>query len=92
MQVCNDEKKKQKKSNTKSRDLPCLLSYSPAYIQRTPTASLLNISQQLFSLRLMLMNLLSFNENELKINFSAPELIKTTINDNLFYQLFFKIA
>ena len=40
----------------------------------------------------MLMNLLSFNENELKINFSAPELIKTAINDNLFYQLFFKIA
>ena len=40
----------------------------------------------------MLMKLLSFNENELKINFSAPELIKTSINDNLFYQLFFKIA
>ena len=43
-------------------------------------------------MRLMLMNLLSFNENELKINFSAPELIKTSINDNFFYQLFFKIA
>ena len=41
----------------------------------------------------MLMNLLSFNENELKINFSAPELIKTSIiNNNLFYQLFFKMA
>ena len=76
------KRKNRKKSNTKSRDLPCLLSYSPAYIQRTPT----------YSLRLMLMNLLSFNENELKINFSAPELIKTSINDNFFYQLFFKIA
>ena len=86
------KRKTRKKSNTKSRDLPCLLSYSPAYIQRTPTASLLNISQQLFSLRLMLMNLLSFNENELKINFSAPELIKTSINDNFYHQLFFKIA
>ena len=40
----------------------------------------------------MLMNLLSFNENELKMNFSVPELIKTSINDNLFYQLFFQIA
>ena len=40
----------------------------------------------------MLMNLLSFNENELKINFSAPELIKTSINDNFYHQLFFKIA
>ena len=86
------KRKNRKKSNTKSRDLPCLLSYSPAYIQRTPTASLLNISQQLFSLRLMLMNLLSFNENELKIDFSFPELFKTSINDNLLYQLFFKIA
>ena len=40
----------------------------------------------------MLMNLLSFNENELKIEFSFPELFKTSINDNLLYQLFFKIA
>ena len=40
----------------------------------------------------MLMNLLSFNENELKIDFSFPELLKTSINDNLLYQLFFKIA
>ena len=40
----------------------------------------------------MLMNLLSFNENELKINFSASELIKNFNKYNLFYQLFFKIA
>ena len=40
----------------------------------------------------MLMNLLSFNENELKINFSSPELLKISINDNLLYQFFFKIA
>ena len=86
------KRKNRKKSNTKSRDLPCLLSYSPAYIQRTPTASLLNISQQLFSLRLMLMNLLSFNENELKTDFSFLELFKTSINYNLLYQLFFEIA
>lgn len=72
--------------------MKCLLSYSPAYIQRAPTALLLNISQQLLSLRRMLMNLLSFNENELKIDFSFPELFKTSINDNLLYQLFFKIA
>ena len=72
--------------------MKCLLSYSPAHIQRAPTALLLNISQQLLSLRLMLMNLLSFNENELKIDFSFPELLKTSINDNLLYQLFFKIA
>ena len=85
MQVCNDEKKKQKKKQylesrfaiiLPSVVMKCLLCYSPAYIHRALTALLLNISQQLFSLRLMLMNLLSFNENELKINFSAPELIK----------------
>ena len=72
--------------------MKCLLSYSLTHIQRAPTALLLNISQQLLSLRRMLMNLLSFNENELKIDFSFPELLKTSINDNLLYQLFFKIA
>ena len=40
----------------------------------------------------MLMNLLSFNENELKTDFSFLELFKTLINDNLLYQLFFEIA
>ena len=72
--------------------MKCLLSYSPAHIQRVPTALLLNISQQLLSLRLMLMNLLFFNENELKIDFSFLELFKTSINYNLLYQLFFEIA
>ena len=101
MQLCNDEKKKQKKKQylesrfatiLPSVVMKYLLSYSPAHIQRAPTALLLNISQQLLSLRLMLMNLLSFKENELKIDFSFLELFKTSINDNLLYQLFFKIA